>query len=49
LVVHVLGGGYLLVSPYIILFFILGAMWSVREGNDSVQVVRTVRAFPNSS
>ena len=49
LVVHVLGGGYLLVSPYIILLFILGAMWTVREGNDSVQVVRTVRAFPNGA
>jgi hypothetical protein len=47
LVVHVLGGGYLLVSPYIILFFILGAMWTVRAGSDSVQVVRTVREVPS--
>ena len=31
LVLHVLGGGYLLASPYIILFFILGAMLIVRE------------------
>jgi hypothetical protein len=49
LIVHVLGGGYLLVSPYIILFFILGVMWTVRTGSDSVQAVRTVREFPNST
>jgi hypothetical protein len=30
-IVHILGGGYLLVSPYIILFFLLGAMLRVRE------------------
>ena len=28
---HVLGGGYLLVSPYIILFFILGVMFRISE------------------
>ena len=33
-IVHVLGGGYLLVSPYIILFFILGVMWTVRTGSE---------------
>ena len=49
LIVHVLGGGYLLVSPYIILFFILGVMWTVRTVSDSVQAVRTVREFPNST
>jgi hypothetical protein len=31
LALHVLGGGYLLVSPYIILFFILGAMMRVEN------------------
>jgi hypothetical protein len=49
LIVHVLGGGYLLVSPYIILFFILGPMWMVRARNDSIQAAGAVREFPNSA
>jgi len=31
LLLHVFGGGYLLVSPFIILFFILGVMFKIPE------------------
>jgi hypothetical protein len=50
LLLHVFGGGYLLVSPFIILFFILGVMFKIPEQQaDYAPARRMVGEYPVGS
>jgi len=49
LLLHVLGGGNLLFSPFIILFFVLGVMFRVPEQQDYAPTRRMVGEYPLGS